>query len=105
MIAGRLNEIVSVWKPTTQINDYGERVETWVKVYDTRARVEYTGGRRAIENDEIWNPYSKRFELRSYVPIDEQCQIKWQNQMWRILTIERNREFNNIIINAELVNE
>lgn len=105
MIAGRLNEPVSVWRPTTDVNEYGERVESWAKIYDTRARVEYTGGRRAIENDEVWNPYTKRFEVRSYVPVDEQCRIEWQGQLWRVLSVERNREFNEIIVNTELVNE
>lgn len=105
MIAGRLNEAVRIWRPFVEVNEFGERVEEWRKIYDTRARVEYTGGSRQIEAGEMWNPYSKRFEVRSYVPVDEQCRVEWQGQLWRVLSVEHSRERNEIILNTELVNE
>lgn len=105
MIAGRLNEVVKIYKLETTINDYGERVEDYVLAYTTRARVEFSSGNRSNENDEIVFNYYKTFNVRSYVPITETCQIEWQDRRYRILTIERRREWNDIIVQTELINE
>ena len=105
MIAGRLNEIVKIYTLTTTINDYGERVETYTYAYTTRARVEFSSGNRSNENDEIVFNYFKTFNVRSYVPISETSQIEWQGKRYRILTVEKRREWNDIIIQTELINE
>lgn len=105
MIAGRLNEIIKIYKPQEVINEYGEREVEFVYSYTTRAKVEYNNGNRLNENNEIVFNYNKTFNVRSYVPVMETCQIEWQNNRYRILTLEHRREYNDILINTELINE
>lgn len=105
MIAGRLNEVVNIYNPTEVVNEYGERKTDYILAYTTRARVEYSAGNRINENDEIVFNYTKTFCVYPYVPVTETSQIEWQKKRYRILTIEVRREYNEMIINAELINE
>lgn len=104
MIAGRYNEVVKIYDPVTTINQYGERKSEYQEVYTTRARVENTSGNRVVENNEIVFTYSYNFTLRSYVPVKEASRIWWQDNYYRILTLQRRREYNDILIQAEKVN-
>lgn len=105
MIAGRLNEVVKIYRPTETVNEYGGRTTEFTELYTTRAKVEYSTGNKVIENDEIVFSYAKRFFLRSYVPVTETDQIEWQSKRYRILTLENRREYNDIVLNTELINE
>lgn len=105
MIAGRLNEIVEIYSPTEIINDFGERQQVYQKSYTTRAKVDYSGGGRGVENDETVYNYIKTFNLRSYVPILNVDYIKWQGNKYRVLTLEKRREYNDIVVTAELIND
>lgn len=105
MIAGRLNEVINILTPMEVINEYGERKTTLKKTYTTRARVEFNNGSRRNENDEIVFDYSKTFTTYPYVPVVETSVIEWQKKQYRILTIEYRREYNELIINTELINE
>lgn len=105
MIAGRLNEQIKIYSPIKEINEYGERVETYKFTYTTRARVDYDNGNRSNENNEIVYNYGKTFNVRSYTQVKETCIIEWQGKRYRILTIENRREYNDMIIRTELINE
>lgn len=105
MIAGLLNEIITIYHPTTTTNEYGEEVTEYKKTYTTRAKVDHKGGGRAIENNEIIYDYSKTFNVRSYVPVCNNDIIMLQSKRYRILSTDHRREYNDIIINAELINE
>lgn len=105
MIAGRLNEVVRLFRPTETVNEYGERTTVFTNHYTTRAKVEYSTGNKVIENDEIVFSYAKRFFVRSFVPVVETDQLQWQGKNYRILTLEHRREHNDIVINTELINE
>lgn len=105
MIAGRLNEVIKIYHPTIIVNDYGEASEVYKLSYTTRAKVDHNSGTRTIENDEIVYDYNKTFSVRSYVPVGNDDRIEWQNKMYRILTSQKRREYNDIMITAELINE
>lgn len=105
MIAGRLNEEIKIYHPTVTTNDYGEASEEYKLLYTTRAKVDHNSGTRTIENDEIVFDYTKSFTVRSYVPVSNDDRIEWQNKMYRILTSQKRREYNDIMITAELINE
>ena len=105
MIAGRLNEVIKVYDAQETVNEYGERSVEYVYRYTTRARVEFNTGNRLNENDEIVFNYNKTFNVRAYVPIVETSQIEWQGRRYRILTLESRREYNDKVINTELINE
>ena len=103
--AGLLNEIIKLYEPSTVINDYGEREETFVLKYTTRARVLNDGGMRTVINEEIVFPYNKSFQVRYYVPVTDTMQVEWQNKRYRIISTEKRRDENDIIIKTELINE
>lgn len=105
MIAGRLNEVVKIYNVVSTVNDYGERVETYSLAMTTRARVDFNSGNRTNQNDEIVFNYQKTFNVRSYVPVYDTSHIEWQGKMYRVLSVEKRREYNDIVVVAELINE
>ena len=105
MLAGRLNEQITIKTPKTVINDYGERVETYEVKYETRAAVQNDSGTRSNENDEIVYSYGKTFNVRRYVPVKETDIIIWQGREYRIITIQDRREWNDKLVTTELINE
>ena len=46
MQAGLLNEIIEIYKPSIESNEYGEQVQVYSKQYETRAQVIYDSGNR-----------------------------------------------------------
>jgi head-tail adaptor len=107
MRAGILNELIDIYEPVEEINEYGERLFTWKLKYTTRASVSWDSGSRNIENSEIVNNYTKTFTVRSYVPVTEKDEIHWQEKKYRIISVEHRKElsFNGILIRTELINE
>lgn len=105
MQAGRLNEVIEIFQPQIDKNEYGEQVQVYVKCYTTRAHVEYNSGNRNIENNEVVFNYNRTFHIRRYVQVNENYQIKWQGKYYRILSIEDVRPWNEKIIQTELINE
>lgn len=71
---------------------------SWVKKYSTRARVNYSSGNRTIENDEIFFTVDREFIMRHYVPIVDTDIILWKDEKWRVLSIDHNREYHNIVV-------
>ena len=105
MIAGRLNEPIKIFHPTVKYNEFGEANEEYKEVYTTRAKVDHNSGARTVESNEIVFDYTKTFNVRSYVPLMETYQIEWQGKKYRILTVEHRREYNDIVVNTEQINE
>lgn len=105
MQAGLLNELIEIYKPSIESNEYGEQVQVYYKSADTRAQVTYNNGNRTTSNNEIIFDYQKTFKVRRYVEVMENYQIKYKNKMFRILSIEDIRQYNHIVITAELINE
>ena len=105
MWAGLLNEHVDIMKYVTTLNEYGETLQTLTKVYSTRAKVVHLSGSRTNRNDEIQYPYSKTYVMRYHTPIDEDNLIKWDNKLWRVISIDHDRGMQQTVIITEIVNE
>lgn len=106
MRAGLLKEVISVEKAITVTDDYGASKDCWVKAIDsTRAKVSYSNGNRTNENSEIFFAYEVVFTVRIYHQINEKMRIVWKNRKYRILSIEENKEQQQLIIKTELINE
>lgn len=104
--AGLLNEVIKIFSPTSTVNEYGEKVQTYKETYETRARVTHDNGARSTENNEIFYSYQKTFTVRSYVPVTEFDQVDYNNKRYRILTIEdRVKDYNDKLIITELIND
>ena len=105
MFAGQYNEIIKIFKTIETVNDYGEREITTQLDYNTRAKAEETSGSRQNENNEIVYDHLKTFYVRSYVPILDTSIIEFDGKKWRVITIEKRKEHNDIKIVTELINE
>ena len=105
MMAGQYNEIIKIYKSVETINDYGEREITEVFTFKTRAKLDATSGTRQNENNEIVYTNNKTFYVRSYVPIMDTSIIEFDERKYRVITIDRRREYNDIKIVTELINE
>ena len=105
MQAGLLNKRITLYKPISTANDFGEYVQRYVYCNETKARVINDSGNRGISNSEMVYSYTKTFEVRSYIKLDETYQIGYQNRLYRIISIEKDRLSNSIKINTELINE
>lgn len=104
--SGLLNEIINIYSPTSTVNEFGEKVQTYSLSYRTRAKVDHNSGLRDNQNNEVFYTYQKTFTVRSYVPINEFDQVDYNGKRYRILTIEdRTKDYNDKQIITELINE
>lgn len=104
-MAGQYNEIINIYKSIETENEYGEREITTEFVFRTRAKHEATSGTRQNENNEIVYDHVKTFYVRSYVPITDTSIIEFDDRKWRVISIEKRKEQNDIKIVTELINE
>jgi head-tail adaptor len=105
MRAGLLTEPITIYEKIITTNDFGEETEEWVVKYTTRARLVNDGGDRTIINGEIFYSNAKTFQVRTYVPVDEYDEIKWDNKLYRILSIQPDKSRMNKTIRTELIND
>lgn len=102
MWAGILNEILEVHRPTKVKDEFGQEktVDTVVGKY--RCGVSHQSTSRTVINSEITYPYQKRFIVRIYADVVETDEIKYNNKMYLIESIEENRELQNKLIIVSL---
>lgn len=106
MRAGLLNSVISVEKPEVVSDEFGANSLKWVQhISKTRAKVTYSSGSRANENNEIIFAYEVVFTVRIYHQIDERMRIRWEGKYYRILSIEEDRTLQQLTIKTELINE
>ena len=106
MRAGLLNKIISVEKPEVVCDEYGANSLKWVQhISKTRAKVTYSSGSRANENNEITFAYEVIFTIRIYHKVDERMRIIWESKKYRILSIEEDQSLQQLTIKTELINE
>lgn len=104
MRAGLLKEPITILQPHIITNEYGEETTEYLHKYATRARVTHSGGNR-VENIEIYLNDYRDFQIRIYVDICDYDRIEWDGKQYRILSIDRNKEQQNITIKTERVND
>lgn len=105
MNAGDLKEVVRIFKPSITKNEYGEQLQDYKEVYKTKSQVKYNSGNRNISNDEVITNYTKIFIVRHYIDVKENYIIEWNNQRYKILSIENNKQQYYKQILTELINE
>lgn len=105
MESGRLNEIITVERPTIDQNGFGGNDIHWNEVIRTKAAVQFVSGNRTNENKEIVFNYSKIFTVRYYHKIDEKDRIEWNGKKYRILSLQYDKGKQFLRIVTELINE
>ncbi len=105
MRAGTLTELITILAPKVVINEVGEQTTEYIDKCRTRAKVDYNSGNRTIENTEIVFNYIKTFHVRYYINVDESDRILWNRKQYRITSIEPNKQYQEKIIIAEVIND
>lgn len=105
MQAGLLNRIIEIYKPETITNSVGATTVNWNFVRQTRAKVRNLSMNRSQEINEIFYPTTREFIVRSYVEIDDFYRIKYDGKFYKIMSIDRRRESNDIVVLCDLINE
>ena len=105
MIAGILKEVITIKRAVVIKNDFGEEVETWSDVTTTRAYVKQSSSRRNEENGEITYDFIKEFRVRIYVDVRPYDIIIWNGQKYRILSLDKQKDLQQITLQTELINE
>jgi len=105
MQASLLRERIRIMTPVLSVNEYGEQVQEYETLYQTKARVIHDFGGREVTNNEVFNNYQKTFHVRRYIQVDEKMLIRYNKRDYRILTIEDVPSNNMKIIKGELINE
>lgn len=103
--AGRLNEHIEIWCLDIHTTEYGDTHEEWKFICNARAMVDHTGGNLSVENNELWNSYTKDFTVRIHTNVQDSDRIKYNDHWYRIITIDIDRGRQTKIIRTELVNE
>lgn len=105
MNAGLLKDRIDILEQKISKTPFGDTRITYEPKYSCRAFVQYANGNRIVDNDEIFYSVDRTFIVRHYVPIVDTDMIVWNDKRWRVLSIDRNHQLNNIVINTTLVNE
>lgn len=105
MRAGLLTENIEIYAPSATTNQFGEESTEYVLKASTKARVVNDNGNRNTHNYEISYSYSKTFQVRIYVNVNEWDRIKWEEKFYRITDINKSKETQSISIKGELIND
>ena len=104
MNSALLKHPIEIYRLETVHTEYGT-IEPQYNFYrNTRAHIIFNSETAVTSNGEIYYPTTRTFIIRSYNNPLETDRIKWNNQWWRILSINRNDYYNNIEIMCETVN-
>lgn len=104
MQAGQLKHIIEFEKRELITNEFNEQMIEYNKCLTTKAQVEFSDGSRAVENNEIVFNYSPVFNIRYYHNVNETMRIKFNNQYYRIVSIQPFKEYQYKRIITELIN-
>lgn len=105
MRAGLLTEQIDILESSLIRNAYGEEETQWSIKQTTKARLMHKGGNRTLSNDEVAYQYTKTFQVRHYIMVNEYDRIQWNGKIYRILDIEPDKQQMLLTINVELVND
>lgn len=105
MDAGSLDEKITILQLIHNRNDFGEVCDTYKPTHDTKAHVIDNSGNKVDQNHETFYTYTKQFQIRRYVKVEEFWRVLYRGKMWNILSISEDRIMNQKILTCELVNE
>ena len=105
MIAGALNETIDLYMPKVIRDEYGNQKTEYVKRLTTRAKVSVNRGTREEQNNEVVVPYLRHFTIRYYVDVGEFDRILYKGKFYSINSIEYDREYQQILLETQQVND
>jgi SPP1 family predicted phage head-tail adaptor len=86
MWAGLLREKITVLAPSTTQNSYGEVVDTWTSVLETRAQLQPLIGREYFEAESTQSQVEVKFKLRYRSAIQNNYRVSHKGVTYHILS-------------------
>lgn len=105
MRAGLMRYRVTFQRQVKAETVYSASEPTYEDCFTTWAEVKHNSGNRAIEANEIVNPFTVKIMIRYYHQVDYGMTIKQGNVRYRILDINPERSKNCITLTAEAIHE
>lgn len=105
MEAGKLKEIIKVYKPEITRNSFNEQDTEYKYAFTTKAEVIYKSGTRQEGEGDVFYQYIRKFNVRIYNDINELDHIEWNGKMYRILNIDDNKIKQAKYIETEIIHE
>lgn len=99
-----LKQPIDIFELITVKTEYGTIQTSYQFKYHTRAYVRFNSENMTVSEGEIFFPVNRTFIVRSYIPVVETDQVEFEGKRYKILSINKNKYYNNIEINAVLIN-
>ena len=99
-----LKDPIDIYELTTSKTEYGTIQTSYNLKYHTRAYVRFNSENLTVSEGEVYFPINRTFIVRAYVPVVETDQIEYEGKRYKILSINKNKYFNDIEINTTTVN-
>jgi len=87
MNAGRFDELIEVWRYTSEQNEYGEPIKTWTKVMDVYARVDYLSGTEEVNGEQWENKKNINIMVRYMSDLTVKDRIKHNDVYLNIISV------------------
>lgn len=105
MNAALLKNPIEIHELVTEQNEYGEVRSYYRYKCSTRSHIMFNSENQVVSEGEVFYPINRTFIVRAYIPIVETDRIKWDNKMWKVMSINKNIYYNDIEIQTTLVND
>ena len=106
MRAGLLTELIEIQSPEITKSDFGDTSVEWsVFASNVRADAYSRQGNRTLENGEIIWAYTTSFRIRTIGGLKHDMVVIWNDEKYRILSLQYSRDRREVVINTELINE
>lgn len=104
MNAALLKEPIDIYELNTTKTEYGTIQTSYTLKYHTRSYVKFNSENMTVSEGEIFFPVNRTFIVRSYVPVVETDQIEFEGKRYKILSINKNKYYNDTEIQTVLLN-
>lgn len=105
MQAGLLKEWIVIEQESISRDYFGGEQKVWTQFARTRARVQFKSGDQILENREEIHTVTNTVTIRYREGITRKMRLTWGDEKYRILSIDRNRQDQSLVIKCELINE
>ena len=104
MNSALLKTPIDIYELVETKTEYGTIKKSYELKYHTRAYVRFDSENQVISEGEVYYPITRTFIVRAYVPVIETDVIEFEGKRYKIMSINRNKYFNDTEINTSLIN-
>lgn len=105
MNSALLKDPIDILELQTTKTAYGTITTDYALKYHTRAYVQFNSESQVVSEGEIIYPINRTFIVRAYVTVIETDIIEWEGKRWKIISINKNKYYNDIEIITTLKND